>query len=155
MEFRTNPKLILTDLEVRDSTDVITKVAALLYEQGYVHDSFLAAVLEREKVFATGLPTPEVHVAIPHADPEHVIKPGIAIAVLKNPVLFGEMGQLESKIAIQIVCVLALHQADNMVLLLQNLVALFQSPGLLQKILSSNPDMISNLFNNQLSVQPD
>ena len=153
MQILTNPQLILTNLEAQDSTDVITKLAALLHKQGYVHDTFTSAVLEREKVFATGLPTPEIHVAIPHADPEHVIKPGIAIAVLKNPVQFGEMGQLDAKIDIDIVFMLALHQAENMVLLLQNLVTLFQSPGLLKNIIGSDPDTISNLFNKKLSVQ--
>ncbi len=151
MEVRTEPQLILTDLKVKDSEEVITKLADLLNDHGYVKDSFLGAVLEREKIFATGLPTPEYHVAIPHTDAEHVIKPGFAVAVLKEPVLFGEMGTEDSLINVNIVCMLALKKNDMLVEFLQILIEMFQKLGFLRSLIDVSPQVVADLFNNQLT----
>jgi PTS system galactitol-specific IIA component len=148
----TYPHLILKDLESRDSTQAITRLADRLLQDGLVYETFIPAVLEREKVFATGLPTPGRHVAIPHTDPEHVIHPAIAIAVLKHPVEFGEMGNPEARIAIEIVCLLAVKQCEALVALLQNLVELFQTPELLERIVISDPEEIAELFNQRLPL---
>ena len=64
----TQADLIQINLQAEDSYAVIQALGKMLQDQGYVHDSFIDAVLEREKIFATGLPTPEIQVAIPHAD---------------------------------------------------------------------------------------
>jgi PTS system galactitol-specific IIA component len=152
MQEWTKPNLILTDLDVKDSCEAITRLGELLTRHGFVRDTFTTAVLEREKVFATGLPTPEYHVAIPHTDPEHVIKPAIAIAVLKDPVEFGEMGNPESKLEIHIVCMLAIQQSDSLVTILQNLVEMFQTRGLLKQIVESDSVTIANLFNQRISI---
>lgn len=149
----TETRLILTDLEVKDSSEAITRLGNLLYKYGYVRDTFIPAVLEREAIFATGLPTPEYHVAIPHTDSEHVIHPAIAIATLKNPVVFGEMGNPEAKIDIHLVCMLAVNQSDSLVTLLQNLVEMFQSAGVLEQVMESDPVNIAHIFNQRLSVK--
>jgi len=153
MQEWTETRFILTDLEVKDSSEAITRLGDLLYQQGFVRDTFISAVLERESIYATGLPTPEYHVAIPHTDPEHVIQPAIAIATLKKPVEFGEMGNPDAKLDIHIVCILAVKQADSLVVILQNLIEIFQTPGMLERILKSNPESIAELFNRQLNQQ--
>jgi PTS system galactitol-specific IIA component len=155
MQAWTETRFILTDLEAKDSSEAITRLGNLLYQHGFVRDSFVPAVLEREKVFATGLPTPEYHVAIPHTDPEHVIHPAIAIAVLKKPVEFGEMGNPDARLDVHIVCMLAVRQSDSLVTILQNLVEMFQTPGLLEYVANSDPDTIANLFNQRLSIQEE
>ena len=135
----TSPSLIETKLEAADSTQVIESLGSLLFDQGFVRDTFIQAVLDREKVFATGLPTSEIQVAIPHADVEHVLRSAIAIGVLSNPVEFGEMGNPDGTVQASIVFMLAVKQSDSLVSLLQNLVGIFQDPTILHQILEA-PD---------------
>jgi len=66
--------LILTDLEVTDKEELLKMMGTNLMEKGLVKESFIKAIIEREKNYATGLPTKSVSVAIPHTDPEHVNK---------------------------------------------------------------------------------
>jgi PTS system galactitol-specific IIA component len=151
----TQPRYVIKDLEVKDSTEAITRLGNLLYQDGLVSSTFISAVLEREKIYSTGLPTPGYHVAIPHTDPEHVIHPAIAIAVLKHPIEFGEMGNPDAKLDIHLVCMLAVKQCDSLVILLQNLVEMFQTPEILERIVKSDPATIAELFNRQLPVQEE
>ena len=111
----TDESLIVPHLEARDAADAIRALGTLLYHQGYVRDTFVEAVLEREKSFPTGLPTAEIQVAIPHADVEHVVKPGIAIGILEEPVEFGEMGSEDQKVRVKIICMLAVRQSETLV----------------------------------------
>ncbi len=148
-----NENLIVPHLQARSATEAISVLAELLRSQGYVRDTFPSSVLEREKTFATGLPTPEIQVAIPHADVEHVIRPAIAIGVLDDPVEFGEMGNPGATVRVSIVFMLAVVQAQSLVSLLQSLVGLFQNPAVLHRIVAAgDPARIAAIFNEQLPV---
>lgn len=147
----TNAALIIPHLQAHSAEEAITALAALLQSQGYVRDSFPSAVLEREKTFATGLPTPEIQVAIPHADIEHVIRPGLAIGVLDQAVAFGEMGNPDGTVGVTIVCMLAVTQSEALVSLLKNLVGILQSPDVLRQIVNAGDAAeIAAIFNNAL-----
>jgi PTS system galactitol-specific IIA component len=149
----TNERLILPGLHARTAAEVIGALGDLLCRHGYVRDTFTAAVGEREKVFATGLPTPEIQVAIPHADVEHVIHPAIAIAALAEPVEFGEMGNPGGTVSVKLVFMLAVAQSQVLVSLLQRLVELFQQPAFLRRLLAADdPARIAADFNEQLPV---
>ncbi|MBU5585366.1 PTS sugar transporter subunit IIA, partial [Enterococcus sp. S181_ASV_20] len=54
----------------------------------FVHPSYQQAVIERERIFPTGLPTKGINVAIPHTDSIHVKKEGFLVGVLEKPVTF-------------------------------------------------------------------
>ena len=85
-------ELILLDIDVKDKLDVLEIMADNLHRLGYVKDTYKKAVIEREKVFATGLPTLIGGVAIPHTDIQHVDIPAISIARLNKAVDFVIMG---------------------------------------------------------------
>lgn len=147
----THENLIVPHLRARSAAEAITVLAELLRSQGYVRDTFPSAVLEREKTFATGLPTPEIQVAIPHADIEHVIRPSIAVGVLDEPVEFGEMGNPDATVSARIVCMLAVTQSETLVSLLKNLVGVLQSPEMLRRIVGAGRAAeIAAIFNSQL-----
>ncbi|MEE9513853.1 MAG: PTS sugar transporter subunit IIA [Anaerolineales bacterium] len=146
-----NEDLIIKPLEASSSEDAIRILGARLFESGYVRDTYVDAVLEREKVFATGLPTPEIQVAIPHTDIEHVIRPAIAVGVLQDTVEFVEMGNPDGIVNVSIVCMLAVNQSDSLVSLLQNLVGIFQDPAVLHQIVDAGDiSEIDALFNDRL-----
>jgi PTS system galactitol-specific IIA component len=147
----TQKKLVISPMCAEDSTDAISQLGQRLISNGYVEDTFIDALLEREKVFATGLPTPEIQVAIPHSDPEHVRKTAIAIGVLPEPVSFGEMGNPEGTVYVNVICVLAVKQADFLVSLLQDLMAIFQDAEVLHKIVTADStEDVADIFNQRL-----
>lgn len=134
-EVAIDADLIITHLRAKNYTEAITALAERLFRHGYVTDGFLEAVLKREDSQPTGLPLPDIPVAIPHAEAEYCKAPAIAVGILEQPVRFGEMGgDSGSTLPVQIVFLLALNNPDLQVEWLQRLVLLFQRPGLLQNL---------------------
>ncbi|MGE5483873.1 MAG: PTS sugar transporter subunit IIA [Ignavibacteriales bacterium] len=126
-----SPELVVIGMKAGSKEEVLDRLASLLTEHGAVKPSYSGAVQERERKYPTGLPTQGVGVAIPHADPEHVLKPAIALATLASPVSFGLMGDASSSVEVGLVLMLALKDANGQLKTLQKLVEAFQVPGLL------------------------
>ncbi len=147
----TTESLIVTNMKAQSSEAAIKELAGILLQQGYVHESFEGAVLAREAVYPTGLPTPDFKVAIPHTDPEHVIRPAMAFGILADPVEFQEMGNPDSTLKIDLICMLAITRADAMVDLLGELIGIFQNSEFMRSICtSSDPEKIAWLINSRL-----
>lgn len=126
--------IILLDVEGKTKEEVLTVMGKNLVDKGLVKDSFIDAIITREAEFATGLPTSGVSVAIPHTDVEHVNKKTICVAVLKEPVEFGVMGEVDVKTPVKLVFMLAMDQAHSQLSLLQRLMQVFQEKETLQFI---------------------
>ncbi len=124
-------ELIYLDLEAKDREDLLSQLSDILYEKGYVKSSFKQAILDREKVFPTGLPTLGVKVALPHTDPEHVLKPAILVSTLKKPIKFKEMGSGVNDIDVEMVFMLAVKDPAYQVKLLQKLISIFSKENVL------------------------
>jgi PTS system galactitol-specific IIA component len=116
---------------------ILEEMARFLQKKGYVKDTFINAILEREKIFPTGLQTKDINVALPHADAEHVIKPAIVISILKKPIIFNVMGENDKEIPVKIIFMLALNKPHDQLLMLQQLMNLFQKEGSLEKIIQA------------------
>lgn len=126
--------LIEMELEAADAADAINRLGAALLEKGYVQESYIDAVLEREAKLPTGLDINGFSVAIPHTDPEHVNRAAFAVGVLKNPVRFHCMAAPEEETQVRLVFLLAIKDPDKQVELLQKLMAVFQDAALLKAI---------------------
>jgi PTS system galactitol-specific IIA component len=110
------------DLGVSDAREVVSILGDELYEEGYVHESFVEAALSRESELPTGLPLAgEYNAAIPHTDIEHVKKPGLALATLTKPVLFQNMVNPEEGVEVHLVILMALDEAKAQVEMLQEI----------------------------------
>lgn len=125
------PDFVEVGLKADDKESAIRSLAALLIGQNYVKETYIDAVLTREKSFPTGLRTLDVHVAIPHCDVGHCIHPGIAVGVLASPVEFTEMATLDKFVDVKIIFLLAITEPEQQVIWLARLVNLFQTPGFL------------------------
>lgn len=148
--------LVIVPMRAESATDAIAQVGARLQAGGFVKDSWIQAAIEREKTFATGLPTAEVGVAIPHADVEHVLQQAIAVGVLEKPVEFGEMGNPGSTVPVRIVCALAVARSELLVKLLQQLVEMFQSPEILKQIAEArSPANIVRIFDHHIQIEQE
>ncbi|MFC3419026.1 PTS sugar transporter subunit IIA [Salinicoccus hispanicus] len=143
--------IILLDLEADSKEAVLTAMANNLEEKGLIKASYLEAVIEREKEFATGLPTGGVSVAIPHTDVEHVIQKTISVAVLENPVEFGMMGDPDEKVNVQLVFMLAMDKSDSQLSLLQGLMQVFRDEETLKYLVSeTDKKKIVDVLKNKL-----
>ena len=132
-----DPGNVFANVRASDSIDVLTQMATHLIARGYVKDSFLAAVCEREAEFPTGLPGRDFGIAIPHADSVHVIKPGAALATLLAPVPFYNMGNPDEQLDVKIVCMLLVEDPDKQLEWLSGLMTgLVQNHDLLQRLVA-------------------
>ena len=127
--------------------DVVNQMAESLEVLDYVKDSFSHAVLEREQVFPTGLPTKPIGIAIPHTDAEHVNSDAIAIGILKEPVQFEEMGTSGGStfVDVSIITMLAISNPSQMIPLLSQLAKSYQDGDFLNSLYNEDRvDMIMN-----------
>ena len=128
MEQATFRNLILRDVEAANAEEAIRKVGQRFYDEGFVKDTYIDAVVAREKNYATGLQLADIAVAMPHTDPQHVNRPGVCIAQLKHPVEFEHMGDPDTKVQAEMLFMMAIKNPDEQVELLQKVLGVFQQP---------------------------
>ena len=113
---------LLMPLQAETKEDAINKLATLLLQNGYVKESFIPAIVAREAEFATGLPTGEIGLAIPHTDVIHVNRQAVAVGILEKPVQFCIMGNSDdTPIDVNIIFMLAVPDKDKVMVMLQQL----------------------------------
>ncbi len=127
-------RLFTVGVEADDRESLLRSIAAQLHDAGLVKDTFADALLAREAVYPTGLPTAVIRVAIPHTDVEHVIAPAIAVARLAQPVAFGEMGRSDGQVDAELVIVLAVADKSAQLGLLQALIGMFSDTELMTSL---------------------
>jgi PTS system galactitol-specific IIA component len=130
-----DPQAIVLGVEVQDSEAVIRLLAGKLETLGYVKNSYADALVKREATMPTGLPLGyALNVAIPHTDPEHVFKPGIALAVLQKPVDFANMEDPDEAVPVGFVFLLAINEKDKQIDMLQEIMDTIQSEAALASL---------------------
>ena len=146
-------QLIELQSDHSSSSAVIERLFEKLHAHQYVKESFLEAVLKREEVYPTGLPLAKTGVAIPHTDSEHVLKPAIAVSILKNPVIFSMMGSPDTKINVDIVLMLAISDPQKQLSMLQHLMNVFQDEQAMEAIKNvKTEEKIVQLLNDKLQI---
>jgi PTS system galactitol-specific IIA component len=125
--FTIDEKLILVKENAASPEEIIRKLGGLLFENGFVKDTYTQAVLDREVVYPTGLQARMAGVAIPHTDTDHVLKPAIAIATLAEPVTFQMMATPDEKVQVEIVIMLAVHDAKLVIPVLRKVIFILEN----------------------------
>lgn len=92
-------ELIIIRPDWKTKNEVLDEMTEVLQQKGYVDERYVLDIYKREVMGHTLLPG---GVAIPHGSPEHVLKPALAIAVLKNSIPWIEEGTAEIVIMIAI-----------------------------------------------------
>ncbi|WP_017434085.1 BglG family transcription antiterminator [Saccharococcus caldoxylosilyticus] len=96
-------ELFFPEIDKKDPIGIIKSMTYVLNIKGYVDDSFLDSVLEREKISPTSIGN---LVAIPHPVKPNALSSCIAIGIMKKPVKWG-------KHHVQLVLLLALNEKDK------------------------------------------
>jgi PTS system galactitol-specific IIA component len=132
------PDAVCLNLTAADSKEVIDHLSKQLLKAGYVHESFADAALAREQVMPTGLPLAgDVNAAIPHTDIEHVIKCGLALATLKQPVVFHNMVANDEEVQVRLVFVMALDQPKAQIEMLREIASVLQRPEIINNLMKA------------------
>lgn len=133
------PSSVALHYEASDSKVVITHLGNLLFNAGYVRETFVDAALDRESRLPTGLPlSGDINAAIPHTEVEHVLKPGLALATLSTPVTFQNMISPEEAVPCQLVFVMALDLPKAQIEMLQEIAGILQNPEVINRLMSAN-----------------
>lgn len=133
-------ELIQLDIETETTSQVFEYMAGKLQKLGYVKPTFLEAIKNREKDYPTALGIEPYAVAIPHTDPEHIIRPFIAPIRLKKPVKWREITGAGTVCDVKFVFMLGFHHTDGQegtdahIELLQILVQNLQDPELMNRL---------------------
>jgi len=145
--------LILRNIEGKSKEEILKYMATNLYNKGLVKASYIEAIIEREKNFATGLPIKKYSVAIPHTDIEHVNKAAISVGILKDCVDFGIMGEESATTHVRLVFMLAMNTKHSQLSLLQKLMQIFQDEDVLQYLITEECKIkIKDLLTNKLNL---
>jgi len=131
-----HPSCVLLDCEFKSSDEVIHAVGSKLFEGGFVKTSFIQAAIERENQLPTGLPLAGgINAAIPHTEIEHVLKPALGMATLKNEVNFRNMISPKETVPVRLVFLLALDKPKAQIEMLQEVADVLQNPELVKNLL--------------------
>jgi galactitol PTS system EIIA component len=145
------PENILVRAKAISREDIIEQLGTLLERNGYVKDTYTQAVLDREKVFPTGLQTNILGFAIPHTDTEHVYKSAVAIAILTEPVVFQAMDSPLTDISVNVVMMLAISDPKAVVMVLRQVISILEDEAALQALLrASTPAEIREIVNGHM-----
>jgi len=133
-EIEISVENILVNETVDSNEEIIRRLGTLLQKNGYVKDTYLQSVLDREIIFPTGLQTKTLGFAIPHTDAEHVKKTTVAIATLEKPVIFREMGSADDEISVSVVMMLAVRDPKQVVDTLVKVISILENEVTIEKL---------------------
>ncbi|WP_077328837.1 BglG family transcription antiterminator [Virgibacillus siamensis] len=119
-------KTIYLDVNLDHRFEIVELLAGNLFQQGYVKKTFIHSSLAREKSASTEIGG---GIAIPHANPDSVKRSVISIAILKDPIEWGEQ-------LVSVVFLLAVSAADQDKArpLMQTIASISQQPDIIQQL---------------------
>lgn len=110
-----------------DKEQLLEQLGRLLFQNGYVKESYIQAIKEREAAFPTGLNTTTYGIAIPHTDSKHVKEATIAVGVVRTPIPFQEMGAEDVEVPVRLVFMLAIKEPEKQLETLQAVISLIEN----------------------------
>lgn len=127
-------ELTFLDKSILCADDFFDFIFPILKKNGYVKESFLNAIKEREKEYPTALPIHFCAVAIPHTNIEHIIKPFISVTRIKQTAKWHEMANNKNEIDVHFIFLLGFVKGNDHINLLQTLMECFSNGHLLEKL---------------------
>lgn len=132
-----NDNLLMLQVDVGSSEEIIELLGSALVKYGFARGSLVDSILTREKEFPTGIST-SVPFAIPHTNAEFTIRKGLAVATLKHPVRFREMGNPEKSLDVSIVLMPALTGKESDQKEFYRMLQLLEDPRVANSLLQSH-----------------
>lgn len=115
-------ELVFFEQKFNNQEDFFKEVSEKLLKLGYVTEGYYKAVIEREASYPTGLELEKISIAIPHTNPEYIVKPFIAAYHLSNEVEFTQMATQDVKIKSELILALGIKEPQEQVGMLSKII---------------------------------
>jgi len=127
---------------------VLRELGRYAVEREYASEGYVEAVLDREADFPTGLavPTSDVDVAIPHAEPDHVDESAVVLGLPDDAIRFRHMDDPEDTVDANVVMLLLAEDSEGYTEFLSNLANLFGDPSFAEAVHEDQPDRLLDLI---------
>lgn len=109
-------------------------MAAYLTGLGMVKEGYGQAVLDREKVFPTGIPADPIAVAIPHSERDQVIRTVVLVAKAEQEIPFHRIDEPEEEVGVRVIFMLAVDSNQGQLTVITQVMDLIQNPELVDAI---------------------
>ena len=126
--------LIEVGVEADNWEDIIGYGSELLLKKGNVKEGYKEKVIERERIFPTGLAGKHMGIAIPHTNAEYTLKPSVCVLIPQKPVMFRSMASEAEQIPAQVVIQLAVKNGDMQLEMLSRVAKILGDETLLKRL---------------------
>ena len=126
-------------LEADNQEQLFGQVATLLEEKKVVTDTYRSALIEREKMFPTGLDMDFLgkdlpNVAIPHTDTIHNLTENVVVVRLSKPVTFHNMIAPDKEVEVSLLFFIINNSSSSQTNILAQLMDFFTGNGHLEAL---------------------
>ena len=126
-------------LEANNKEQLFDQVATLLEEKKVVTDTYRSALIEREKMFPTGLDMEFLgkdlpNVAIPHTDTIHNLTENVVVVRLAKPVTFHNMIAPDKEVEVSLLFFIINNSSSSQTNILAQLMDFFTGNGHLEAL---------------------
>ena len=126
-------------LEADNQEQLFDQVATLLEEKKVVTDTYRSALIEREKMFPTGLDMEFLgkdlpNVAIPHTDTIHNLTENVVVVRLAKPVTFHNMIAPNKEVEVSLLFFIINNSSSSQTNILAQLMDFFTGNGHLEAL---------------------
>lgn len=126
---------VFLNIEATNEMELFYQVAMALKEKDFVTAEYYDGLIKREREFPTGLRIAKYGVAIPHTDPEYIVRNFIAVVRMKEPVQFSLMEDNNITDYMNICFFIGLKEGKESPKVLMNLITLIQNSDLIYSIM--------------------
>lgn len=147
------PELVWLGKAFEKPEEVFEAVARKGEELGYVNETFLEKIKERENTFPTGLQLNGYGVAIPHTDAECIEKQFVAIVIPEKSVIFKRMDDANKEVEAEAIFVLGLNEPHSQLAMLQELMKLVQDEKVVKELNQATDETKVVTYLKELSKQ--
>ena len=126
-------------LEADNQEQLFDQVATLLEDKKVVTDTYRSALIEREKMFPTGLDMKFLgkdlpNVAIPHTDTIHNLTENVVVVRLAEPVTFHNMIAPDKEVEVSLLFFIINNSSSSQTNILAQLMDFFTGNGHLEAL---------------------
>ena len=126
-------------LEADNQEQLFDQVATLLEDKKVVTDTYRSALIEREKMFPTGLDMKFLgkdlpNVAIPHTDTIHNLTENVVVVRLAKPVTFHNMIAPDKEVEVSLLFFIINNSSSSQTNILAQLMDFFTGNGHLEAL---------------------
>ncbi|MFG6655936.1 PTS galactitol transporter subunit IIA [Scandinavium sp. M-37] len=136
---------VRTGIDFSSRQQVLAHIGEEMLAKGVVHDTYPAALLEREAVFPTGIALEQHAVAIPHCEAIHAKSPALYLIRPTRPVKFQQADD-DAEIDASLIIALIVENPTAQLKLLRRLFGELQNPETLVALLNAPDSELTTLF---------